>query len=90
LVAVSVAPSGDRCAEFALSGTFTALVGRLLRVGCKCKPVSDLWWPPTNGQPSRWRRYQVNPFTASVTAITPERAQELAGRNADLHADMDP
>jgi hypothetical protein len=46
--------------------------------------VSDVWWPDTRV----WARYQLNPFEASVTAITPEEAQKLAGEGADLYADV--
>jgi hypothetical protein len=44
--------------------------------------VSDVFWPGKGV----WTRYKVNPFTASVTVITPERARELAGPDADLYA----
>lgn len=51
--------------------------------------VSDVWWPPRNGKPGRWHRYQVDPFVANVTEITPAEAQELAGPDADLYAPVD-
>jgi hypothetical protein len=47
--------------------------------------VSDVWWP---GQ-RVWHGYQVNPFEASVTTITPERAREFAGPGCDLYAKVD-
>ena len=55
--------------------------------------VSDVFWP----KGARWARYQIDPFTASVTAITPEDALEIAQREAtrvgtvgpvDLYADV--
>jgi hypothetical protein len=45
--------------------------------------VSDVWWPGKRV----WHRFQLDPFEASVTAITPERARELAGDGPDLYAD---
>jgi hypothetical protein len=48
--------------------------------------VSDVWWPADEKGPGQWARYQVNPIVANVTAITPERARELAGDGADLYA----
>lgn len=47
--------------------------------------VSDVWWPDAR----IWHRYQLNPFEASVTSITPQRARELAGAGADLYAPVD-
>jgi hypothetical protein len=47
--------------------------------------VSDVYWPGKRV----WRRYQINPFKDSVTAIKPQRARELAGLGADLYADVD-
>jgi hypothetical protein len=46
--------------------------------------VTDAWWPRSRV----WHRFQIDPFTASVTAITPERARELAGVRADIYADV--
>jgi hypothetical protein len=48
--------------------------------------VSDVWWPADEKGPGQWARYQVNPLVANVTAITPERAQEIARPGADLYA----
>jgi hypothetical protein len=58
--------------------------------------VSDVFWP----KGAIWHRYPMNPFEASVTAITPEAALEIAQReaarvgtaapgSADLYADSD-
>jgi hypothetical protein len=47
--------------------------------------VADVWWPPRAGEPGTWSRTLIEPVTASVTAITSARAQEIAG--ADLYAD---
>jgi hypothetical protein len=71
------------------AGQFTFLLdhdGTLLRWDQSY--VSDVWWPSKNGEPGQWRRYQVNPFTASVTAIRPERAQAFAGAGCDLYGEV--
>jgi hypothetical protein len=47
--------------------------------------VSDVFWP----KGAIWRRYPMNPFEASVRTITPERARELGGPDADLYAASD-
>lgn len=52
--------------------------------------VADVWWPADEKGTGQWHRYGVNPFTANVTAITRERARELAGPDADLYAEADP
>jgi hypothetical protein len=49
--------------------------------------VADVWWPPPDGEPGMWSRFAIDPFTASVTGITPTRARELAGADADLYAE---
>jgi hypothetical protein len=49
--------------------------------------VADVWWPGKDGEPAQWCRYPLDPLRANVTAITPERARELAGDGADLYAD---
>jgi hypothetical protein len=57
--------------------------------------VSDVFWP----KGAIWHRYLMNPFEASVTAIAPEDALEIARREAarvgtatperaDLYADV--
>jgi hypothetical protein len=49
--------------------------------------VADVWWPPRDGEPGQWSRLPLNPFTASVTEIAAERAQEIAGPGAGLYAE---
>jgi hypothetical protein len=74
----------EKGGKVADEGRFTFLYdrdGTLLRWDQSM--VSDVWWPDAR----IWHRYQLNPFEASVTSITPQRAQELAG--ADLYAPVD-
>jgi hypothetical protein len=79
-VAPETIPPGDRRFTFLLDRD-----GTLLRWDQWL--VSDVWWPADEKGPGQWSRYQVDPFTANVTPITPERAQELAGADADLYAE---
>ena len=70
------------------AGRFTFLLDRVVTLlRWDASYVPDAWWHPRAGEPGRWSRLTINPFTASVTAITPARAQELAGADADLYAE---
>jgi hypothetical protein len=40
--------------------------------------VSDVWWAADEKRAGEWHRYDVNPFTANVTAITPARGRVVA------------
>jgi hypothetical protein len=77
-----------RAARARTASAFTFLAdrdGTLLRWDASY--VADVWWPRRAGEQGQWSRLSINPFTANVTAITPERAQELAGADADLYAE---
>jgi hypothetical protein len=77
-----------RAARAKAAGTFTFLLDRddtLLLWDDSY--VADVWWPPRDGEPGMWSRISIDPFTASVTAIRPARAQEIAGADVDLHAE---
>jgi len=52
--------------------------------------VTDVWWPSRDGEPGQWSPLPVNPITANVTQVTPERAKEIAGPDADLYAEAAP